>query len=167
MRTFIPSLLALLILAACAAVPPAATTMASCTHDGASPVLRANLPVAFETSPGHIVWPPNDGFAPATLPVIIQPGALLDRFGDGAGTFFSPKGTGYRERALPYVCHGYVYNTYRVVEPLPALLGTATPWFGEPGGALQVKTTACVNQLLAAGVLQVVSNSPSPACPSS
>ena len=80
--------------------------------------------------------------------------------------FFSPKGTGYRERALPYVCRGYAYNTYRVVQPLPALLGTAAPWFGEPGGAVQVKTSACVNQLLAAGVLEVVPNSPQPSCPS-
>jgi hypothetical protein len=165
MQTSIPGLLATLIVAACAAVPPA-TTIALCTHDGSPPILQANLSAAFETPPGHIVWPPNEGFAPATLPVIIQPGALLDRFGDGAGTFFSPKGTGYRERALPYVCRGYAYNTYRVVQPLPALLGTATPWFDEPGGAVQVKTTACVNQLLAAGVLQVLPNSPPLACPS-
>src|SRR5436853_7159835 len=98
MRSLIIILLAPLMLAACG--PPAATTTA-CTHDGLPPVLRTNLPVAFQPSPGHIVWPGNDGFAPATLPVIIQPGAVVDRFGDGAGTFFSPKGTGYRERALP------------------------------------------------------------------
>ncbi len=167
MRTLIPSLLAPLILAACAAMPPAAMTTASCTHSGAPPVLRADLTAAFERPSGQVVWPPNNGFAPATLPVTIQPGALLDRFGDRAGTFFSPKGTGYRERALPYVCRGYAYTTYRVVQPLPALVGTATPWFGEPGGALQVMTTACVNQLVAAGVLQVVPNSPPPACPAS
>ena len=165
MRALISGLLAPLILAACAVVPPAATTTASCTHDGAPPVLRVDLPAAFETSPGHVVWPPNDGFTPATLPVTIQPGALLDRFGDGAGKFFSPKGTRYHERALPYVCRGYAYTTYRVVKPLPALLGTAKPWFGEPGGAVQVETTACANQLLAAGVLQVVPNSPPPCNP--
>jgi hypothetical protein len=165
MRSFLISLLAPLMLAACAVPPPATTT--ACTHDGPPPVLRTNLPVAFEPSPGHVVWPPNDGFAPATLPVIIQPGAVVDRFGDGAGTFFSPKGTGYSERALPYVCRGYAYHTYRVLQPLPALLGAATPWFGEPGGAVQVKTTACVNQLLATGALQEVFDSPPPSCPSS
>jgi hypothetical protein len=163
MRTFIPGLLAPLMLAACTAVPP---QTASCAHNGPPPVLRADLPAEFESSPGNIVWPQNDGFTPATLPVVIQPGALLDRFGDNAGRFFSPKGTGYRERALPYVCHGYAYSTYRVVKPLPALLGTAAPWFGEPGGAVQVETTACVNQLLAGGVLQLVPNSPPPACSS-
>jgi Tuberculosis necrotizing toxin len=163
MRTFIPGLLAPLMLAACTAVPP---QTASCAHNGPPPVLRADLPAEFESSPGNIVWPQNDGFTPATLPVVIQPGALLDRFGDNAGRFFSPKGTGYRERALPYVCHGYAYSTYRVVKPLPALLGTAAPWFGEPGGAVQVETTPCVDQLLAGGVLQLVPNSPPPACSS-
>ena len=163
MRILIAGLLAPLMLAACAAVPP---QTASCAHNGSPPVLRADLPAGSETSPGHVAWPPNDGFAPATLPVVVQPGALLDRFGDGAGTFFSPKGTGYRERALPYVCQGYAYATYRLAKPLPALLGTAVPWFGEPGGAVQVKATACVNQLLAAGVLQPVPNSPPPACSS-
>jgi Tuberculosis necrotizing toxin len=166
LRTLILGLIAPLILAACAVAPPPATITASCTHNGPPPVLRADLPAAFETSPGHIVWPPNDGFAPATLPVTIQPGALLDRFGDSAGTFFSPKGTGYDERSLPYVCRGYAYTTYRVTQPLPALVGTAAPWFGEPGGALQIKTNACANQLLAVGVLQVVPGSPS-VCPTS
>ena len=163
MRTLFPGLLAPLVVAACAAVPP---QTASCTHSGPPPVLRPDLPAAFESLPGRIVWPPNDGFAPGTLPVAVQPGALLDRFGDNAGRFFSPKGTGYRERALPYVCQGYIYATYRVAKPLPALLGTAAPWFGEPGGAVQVETTACVNQLLAAGVLQLVPDSPPPACSS-
>ena len=163
MRTIMPSLLAGLILTACAAVPP---QTASCSHNGQAPVLRPDLPPALESSPGHIVWPADEGFAPGTLPVIVQPGALLDRFGDNAGRFFSPKGTGYRERSLPYVCQGYAYATYRVVKPLPALLGTATPWFGEPGGAVQVETTACVNQLLATGVLQVILDSSPPPCSS-
>ena len=163
MRNLIAGLFIPLIVAACSAVPQ---QTALCTHSGPQPVLRANLPAKFETSPGHLAWPPHDGFAPVTLPVVIQPGALLDRFGDNGGTFFSPKGTGYRERALPYVCRGYSYATYRVAEPLPALIGTAVPWFGEPGGAIQVKTTECVNQLLAAGVLQPVPDSPPPSCSS-
>jgi Tuberculosis necrotizing toxin len=156
-------LLAPLVLAACTA---ATTQTALCTHNGPPPVVRPDLPTFFETSPGRIVWPPNDGFEPATLRVVIQPGALLDRFGDNAGSFFSPKGTGYRERALPYLCQGYAYATYRVVKPLPALVETAIPWFGEPGGAMQVETTSCVNQLLAAGVLEPVPHSPPPACSS-
>ncbi|MGH7154937.1 MAG: TNT domain-containing protein [Acetobacteraceae bacterium] len=160
MRTTLPTLLAASLLAACAAVPP---QTASCTHSGPAPVVRSDLPPAFEILPGHLVWPAEDGFAPGTLPVTVQPGALLDRFGDNAGTFFSPKGAGYRERSLPYVCRGYAYTVYRVVKPLPALLGTAAPWFGEPGGAVQVKTTACANQLLAAGVIEVATTStPSP-----
>ena len=163
MRIPTAGLIATVIVAGCAAVPP---QTALCTHNGSPPVLRADLPAQFENSPGRVVWPPNDGFAPATLPVIVQPGALIDRFGDSAGKFFSPKGTGYRERALPYVCRGYTYASYKVAKPLPALLGTAVPWFGEPGGAVQIETTACVNQLLAAGVLEPVPNSQPPACSS-
>ena len=160
MQTIVPSLFAGLMLAACAVEPP---RTASCSHRGPEPVLRPDLPARFESSPGHIIWPADDGFAPGTLPVTIQPGALLDRFGDNAGRFFSPKGTGYRERSLPYVCQGYAYTAYRAVKPLPVLLGTATPSFGEPGGAVQVETTACVDELLAAGVIQVITqSSPAP-----
>ncbi len=159
----LPALLALSLLAACTAAP---TQTASCSHNGPPPVVRADLPAAFKTPDGDIKWPPRDGFNPATLSITIEPGALLDRYGDTAGRFFSPKGTGYRERALPYVCQGYVYATYRVLKPLPALIGTAAPWFGEPGGAVQVETTSCVNQLLATGVLQPLPDSPAPACSS-
>lgn len=157
------SIFAPLLLLACATVQP---QIASCTHTGLPPVVRADLPAGSETSPGNLKWPSNDGFEPGTLPVIIQPGALLDRYGDNAGRFFSPKGAGYRERALPYVCQGYAYMTYRVMKPLPALAGATAPAFGEPGGGMQVETTSCVNQLLAAGVLQSVPDSPAPKCSS-
>ncbi len=173
MRTFAVILLASAFLEACAGAPPNAVTApppilaVACAHDGPPPVLRRDLPVTFVKTPGQILWPPNNGFAPATLPVVIQPGALIDRYGDGAGRFFSPKGTGYADRALPYVCRGYVYHTYRVMQPLQATVGTATPWFGEPGGAVQVMTDRCVDQLVTAGVIEVVPDSPPPACPAS
>jgi hypothetical protein len=153
MRGIMSSLFAGLLLAACT-VEPQQTAL--CFHSGPEPVVRPD-------QPPPIVWPADSGFAPpGELPVTVQPGALLDRFGDNAGKFFSPKGTGYRERSLPYVCQGYAYAVYRVVQPLPASIGTAAPWFGEPGGALQIQTTECVNQLLAAGVLQAITDPPSP-----
>jgi hypothetical protein len=168
MRSLVLYLLAPLLFAACATHSPPQTAVAPaslCVHDGAPPVLRTDLPTSCLVSPNHVKWPGDDGFAPGTLTITVPPGALLDRYGDGAGNFLSPKGTTYEARALPYVCRGYAYTTYRVVKPIPVRLGTAAAWFGEPGGAVQVKTAECVNQLLAEGVLQPVPNSPPPACP--
>lgn len=74
---------------------------------------------------------------------------LLDRFGSTGGRFFSPQGAPYGARALPYVCPAQVYTVYKVDGPLVVQSGTAAPWFGEPGGAIQYKTSETAAQLLA------------------
>ena len=46
--------------------------------------------------------------------------------------------------------------------PLPVKIGSAAPWFDEPGGAIQVQTDASAGQLLADGVLRRVTTNASP-----
>jgi hypothetical protein len=162
--------LAILLIAGCAAKGPAAPTPVAdagpyqCKHTGAPPKLRSDLPPSSYTADHQLNWPKDDGFDPPKLKVTIQPGELVDRFGDTCGSFLSPEGASYRGRALPYQCQGYAYTVYRVLKPLPVVIGTAAPAFGEPGGAVQLQTADLVDQLLAEGVLEKVPDAPPLAC---
>ena len=160
--------LAILLIAGCAAKTPDAATAAAgpyvCRHTGSPPTLRTDLPPGSYTPDHQLNWPQDDGFDPPKLKVTVQPGELVDRFGDTCGSFLSPEGASYGGRALPYQCQGYAYSVYRVLKPLPVTLGTAAPAFGEPGGAVQLKTSELVDQLLAEGVLEKVPDAPPLAC---
>jgi hypothetical protein len=162
--------LAILLIAGCAAKGPGAPMTAAgagayqCRHTGSPPKLRTDLPPSSYTADHQLNWPKDDGFDPPKLKVTILPGELVDRFGDTCGSFLSPEGASYRGRALPYQCQGYAYTVYRVLKPLPVIIGTAAPAFGEPGGAVQLKTADLVDQLLAEGMLEKVTDAPPLAC---
>ncbi|MFV0302431.1 MAG: TNT domain-containing protein [Paracoccus sp. (in: a-proteobacteria)] len=111
---------------------------------------------------GDYRWPPDNGFdAPPTY-LVLPAGVLLDRFGSDYGRFFSPKGATFGARALPTVCANLVYSVFRVQAPLPVRIGSAAPWFDEPGGAMQVQTDASAAQLIADGTLRRVDTAASP-----
>lgn len=111
---------------------------------------------------GNLRWPPDDGFAAAPVAVVLPPGMLLDRFGSPGGRFFSPQAAPYDARALPYMCQDQVYTVYRVDRPLPANAGTAAPWFGEPGRAIQYQTAETAAQMLADHTIEALPD-PGPA----
>jgi len=118
----------------------------------------------------QISWPPNDGCESAPVPRSLAGGEMIDRFGSEGGTFFSPRGESYRSRAVPYVCAQMDYRVYRVVKPIAVKSCKAAPWFGEPGGAVQVQTTAPAYKLVADGMIEMVSyaaggsGGPTPQC---
>ena len=60
---------------------------------------------------GNPIWPPNRGFDGEPVTTTLQPGTRIDRYGYDGGTFVSPEGTPYSQRALapgteskPYTC---------------------------------------------------------------
>jgi hypothetical protein len=118
----------------------------------------------------QISWPPNDGCATAPVAQSLTPGQMIDRFGSEGGTFFSPRGESYRSRAVPYVCRQMDYRVYRVMKPIAVKSCKAAPWFGEPGGAIQVQTADPAYKLVAEGAIKVVSydaggsSGPDPQC---
>ncbi|KAI0689546.1 hypothetical protein BC835DRAFT_1418434 [Cytidiella melzeri] len=79
--------------------------------------------------------------------VKLMVGTLLDRFGSENGTFLSPKGAPYVERALPPSSldnnrtapkdHPNGYHVYEVVKEFEVYEGPITAWFGQPGGGSQ------------------------------
>ena len=141
----------LLALAGCAAAP--AAPVPAPTAPQAS-TLRPDLGSQWRDPAGGIRWPGHDGFAAAPVLMVLPPGLLIDRFGSDYGRFFSPKGAGFKARALPYVCASLVYRVYKLDQPLLAWTGAAAPWFDEPGGATQLETDATAAQLLADHVIE-------------
>lgn len=124
--------------------------------------VRPDLDPAWLADGGAVRWPPDDGFRGAAVPIVLPPGVLLDRFGADSGRFLSPKGAAFAARALPTVCATQPYSVFRTATPLPAWIGRAAPWFGEPGGATQLQTDATVRQLLDDGVLVRVPGAAAP-----
>lgn len=161
---------AILLISGCAAQPPALCTLppdvppAGSCHGLPASNLREHLPAGSLNACGQPNWPVHSGFNPAPLSVVIGPGELLDRFGGTAGYDLSPRGAPYNQRSLPYECHGYPYTVYKVMKPLPVVIGTAAPAFGEPGGAVQVQTCEKVDQLLADHVLLQVEDAAPLSC---
>lgn len=120
--------------------------------------------LAIWTEAGKFRYPLADGFANDTSGVPIRAnftlttGMLLDRFGGPSGTYVSPAGTPYDQRALPPANLNfnisdptqtpYNYHVYQVKSQILAIGGPITPWFGQPGLGTQFKLQKSVGQLL-------------------
>jgi hypothetical protein len=104
-------------------------------------------------------WPPAEAFpegacAPDTAEaVVLEPGTMIDRFGDPTGVVLAAAGTPFAQRSLPpeYRFHGY--HRYQVCRPLPVWRAVSAAWFGQPGGAIRLRTTYPVLDLVALGYL--------------
>lgn len=166
----------LLPLLAALAVTPACTRQSAPQTAGppAAFKLPANVrpalyPKWFDAS-GQIRWPPHDGCAGAETAETVPAGTLIDRFGSEGGSYFSPRGESYADRALPYICRQMTYTVYRVQKALPVKTCKAAPWFDEPGGARQFQTAQPAFKLRQDGFIAVVANDnggsgkPSPLC---
>jgi hypothetical protein len=169
MRRFFRSLL----LAAVLMTPSGLALAQSGPPDGFPANLRWDLVpkwIQWADTKVTISWPPDDGCAAPPVAQSVVKGTLIDRFGSEGGTFFSPQGEPFRDRAVPYVCKQMDYRVYRVLKALAVKICKAAPWFGEPGGAWQVQTTEPAYKLVADGSIEVVtyeaggSRGPSPQC---
>ncbi len=149
-RRAIPLAGLLLGLTACYQLPtPMAPPPPAATLQDIRPEARRAIAPQWYDASGNLRWPPDDGFAAMPVAVVLPSGMQLDRFGSPGGRYFSPVGAPYDMRALPYVCQAQVYTVYKVDRPLAAQSGTAAPWFGEPGGAIQYETGETAAQMLA------------------
>jgi nicrotizing toxin Mtb-like protein len=106
-------------------------------------------------------YPRNNGFADGFARFQMVPGQVIDRFGGNGGSFFSPFGSPFEERALPPSsldtidpAYPFGYHVFRVRQSFIVEAGIAAPWFGQPGGGLQYHSSVNANALLAGGFLQ-------------
>ncbi len=87
-------------------------------------------------------WPEvSAGQASAGEPAVLEPDVVLDRLGDGWGRVLFPEGTAFGRRSEPAEHLSRPYRRYRVLRPLPVWRAITAAWFGQPGGAVQYRTT--------------------------
>ncbi|ORY17664.1 hypothetical protein BCR34DRAFT_23517 [Clohesyomyces aquaticus] len=119
---------------------------------------------------GAYVYPPFDGFSLSTngtaitASMTLVPGTILDRFGSEFGTFMSPGGAPYAQRALPPTnlnaapgaAFPYNYRVYIVERGLTVKAGPITGWFGQQGLGLQFVVPGTILSLVDQGYLSRV-----------
>ncbi|GAA1971528.1 TNT domain-containing protein [Catenulispora subtropica] len=116
------------------------------------------LPAA-DSGQGGWDYPKDDGFAhdalgqPIAVPMVLPAGQnlMVDRFGNESGTFLSPAGTKFGQRAIPPANlntndprYPYNYHLYRVAKDVTVCAGPAAPAFEQPGGGMQYVTSSKV-----------------------
>ncbi|KIM78525.1 hypothetical protein PILCRDRAFT_824429 [Piloderma croceum F 1598] len=117
------------------------------------------------------IYPPQNGFQLNTAGQPIEGnqtlavGMRLDRFGSEYGSFLSPAGAPYSQRALPpsnldaptsIPSYPYNYHVYEVVQQFTVLSGPIAGWFGQPGQGTQYQTYENVMTLISGGLLKRV-----------
>ncbi len=96
--------------------------------------------------------PPTSLYSDRRL-TVLTPGTEVDRFGDQAGNTVYAARTRYPFRSLPPDFVEREYRVYRLRDPLRAVVGTAVPWFGQPGGGTAYLLPRSVRELIGEGVL--------------
>lgn len=98
---------------------------------------------AFDTGYGSINWnkhAPNGGVVDGSIlpDQTIPKGTIITRYGDGSGTYVSPEGTTFAERALPYTENPMALHKYKVLKPIKNVtVSEVAPAFDQPGGGIQ------------------------------
>jgi len=107
------------------------------------------LATYYDAAAGTWIYPPQNGYQlrPDGTPVVwrrtLTVGRTLDRFGSEYGSFLSPAGTPYAQRAIPpsslvgTPAQDCNYRRYRVVRAFDVAAGPIAAWFGQPGDGWQ------------------------------
>jgi hypothetical protein len=105
-------------------------------------------------------WPPGElfpeGGCDAGEAVVLEPGALIDRFGTPEGRVFSIAGTPFPQRSLPPEHLSAGYRRYRVLAPLPVWQTISAAWFAQVGGGVRYRSVYPAADLVALGYLEAV-----------
>jgi uncharacterized Zn-binding protein involved in type VI secretion len=107
----------------------------------------------YQKPDGSWDWPPNEGFAGTPKTETLPVGTRIDRFGHEGGSYLSPEGTPFPDRALAPKSVNDPYHAYKVVKPLEVRSGEIAPAFDQPGGGIQYKAPAKVSELIRDGYL--------------
>lgn len=116
-----------------------------------------------ETSTGQFVaarnlpWPDNAGFSSSTKKTL-QPGKILDRYGNTDGRFLGEPGTTISQKGMASGAEEMPYRQYQVLKPLEVRVGPAAPvpQFNATGGATQYLPGHTVDQLVKDGFIKEI-----------
>jgi filamentous hemagglutinin len=102
------------------------------------------------------IWPPNSGGYATVYDVKLPVGTAIDRYGFPGGSFVSPTGTPFADRALPstYLV-SKPYFQYEVAQEISGVTqAKALPWFGQRGMGTQYQLPNSVQWYLENGYLK-------------
>lgn len=108
----------------------------------------------FNQATGNINWPIDSGFAEYPADFTLDIGSKIDRFGSDYGTFTSPLGISYEQRALAPGTELKPYSVFEVLKPIDVKAGEIAPWFNQPGGGIQYVMPDTIDELIEAGYLR-------------
>ena len=114
---------------------------------------------SFLKSNGDIDWDgyaPNGGRVPGTVKIdqTINKGTIIDRYGSKYGSYTSPAGTPFEQRALPYDNNSWAYHKYEVIKVIDGVtISEIAPAFNQPGGGIQFELPSCIKDLVKNGYL--------------
>jgi len=102
-------------------------------------------------------WPRNSGFS-FSWKETLQPGKIIDRFGELDGSYAGTPGATISERGLPMGSEARPYTQLEVVKPIDVQAGFASPVpeFGATGGSLQYKFSNTIEYYIKNGTLRIL-----------
>ncbi|MBE6050038.1 MAG: DUF4237 domain-containing protein [Clostridium sp.] len=108
----------------------------------------------FNQATGEINWPKDNGFSEYPKDLKLLPGVKIDRYGSDFGTFTSPLGISYEQRALAPGTELKPYSVFEVLKPIEVKAGGIAPWFNQPGGGIQYIMPDIIDELIDSGFLR-------------
>jgi hypothetical protein len=102
---------------------------------------------------GNKIYPSNNGFKGQPTFIELQPGQIIDRYGNEIGRFFAPEGTPIGSRSLHPSTNTDLYNAFEIIKPFSVQSGIAVPFYGQPGGGVQYYSPLNTQQLINQGYI--------------
>ena len=81
-----------------------------------------------------------------------MPGTKIDRYGSDYGTFTSPLGIPYEQRALAPGTELKPYSVFEVLKPIEVKAGEIAPWFNQSGGGIQYVMPDIIDEVIGEGL---------------
>ena len=103
----------------------------------------------FYSDDGIPIYPSNNGAVGKPEIISLKVGdKILTRYGSDRGSYVSPKGTSFEERALPRTTDKNNYHEYEVTKEITQVESAViAPWFGQKGGGIQYKLPQRISEL--------------------
>ena len=107
---------------------------------------------------GSTWWPPNNGAVPGSEKMVThRKGSEFGRIGANSGSHVAPPNTSPERLALKPGTDVAVYNEYRVIKDIPQVQqAEVAAWFDMPGGGVQYKLPASINELMEMGYIELI-----------
>lgn len=87
----------------------------------------------------------------------LHKGTVIDRYGSKYGSYTSPVGTPFEQRALPYENNTWAYHKYKIIKDINGVtISEIASAFKQPGGGIQFELPASVDELIKEGFLKEI-----------